>query len=109
VKGSFKTLWCEKHRCPASEYQQRVFGLCLHRHAVLLAPLITRLSPSFFEEVMGFIREAGTARTRDELVTEVNRFYGRNVRDKNWFRNTFALRVSAARFLSLSHDVFSAK
>jgi len=104
---SFKSLWCEKRGCPASEFEQQLFWHCLHRHALLLAPLIAHLSPSFFTEDFAFFREVGDTRSRGELINEANRFYGRNLRDRNWLRKTLGIRVSAKRFLHLSVSVFS--
>lgn len=38
---------------------------------------------------------------------ERNFFYGRNLRDRNWLRRCFCLRVSAKRFLKLKGELFT--
>lgn len=65
------------------------------------------LRPGFFREDEGFICDLATARSREEVLTELNRFYGRNVRDRNWLRKLFSLRVSGKRVQRLSRKLFA--
>lgn len=64
------------------------------------------MNPSFFDEDFGLARELSTAVSHGEVLTELNRFYGRNVRDKNWFRKNLSLRISGHRVLRLSRKLF---
>lgn len=106
MKGTFRALWCAKTGCAVEEFEPRVFRLALPFHARLLAPLIRRLSPRFFTEDLWFLREVGDTRSWGELINEINRFHGRNIRDPGTVRRVFGIRISARRFLRLAHGVF---
>jgi hypothetical protein len=106
MKRSFKSLFCEAYDCPAQEFEQRLFRRCVHRPALPLALIISRLRPEFFREDLGFLREVGAATTRSEVVGELNRFYGRNVRDRNWVRTTLGIRVSGKHVLEIYRALF---
>ena len=92
---------------PPNGPERQLFTRCLHRHARPFAPLLALLRPEFFREDEGFICDLATARSREEVLTELNRFYGRNVRDRNWLRKLFSLRVSGKRVQRLSRQLFS--
>lgn len=108
MKGTFKALWCARMGCDLGEFESRVFRLALPLHARLLSPLIRRLRPRFFVEDFWFLREVGDTRSWGELINEINRFHGRNLRDPGWARRVFGIRISARRFLRLAHGVFGA-
>jgi hypothetical protein len=101
VKKSFKTLYCEQHACSEEDYDQHVFRRCLNLHAVPVANMLSQWAPAFFREDFDFVREVGFVTTRGELICELNRFYGRNLRDRNWFRRELGLRISGKRVLRL--------
>jgi hypothetical protein len=103
---NFRYLFCGHFRCTPEQYEKQLFIRCLHRHARPFARLLTRLNPAFFSEDRGFICDLATARSREEVLTELNRFYGRNVRDRNWLRKAFSLRVSGKRVQRLSRKLF---
>ncbi len=103
---SFKTIYCETYRCDPNDYVKRVFSRCLFWHAVPLAPIIARIDPFFFQEDLEFIREIGEVRNSGEFKSELNRFYGRNLRDQNWIRRKLLLRVSAKKLLKLKDLTF---
>jgi hypothetical protein len=105
---NFRALFCECFGCTPQQYEHQLFSHSLHRHAVPFARLLARLSPEFFREDVGFICDLATAHSRSEVLTELNRFYGRNVRDQNWFRKTFLLRVSGKRVQRLARQLFRA-
>jgi hypothetical protein len=98
---TFEVLFCRMKGCPSSEFQRRVFRKTLARHAVPFAGILRRCDPDFFREDMEFIRDVGAAVSRDEVVGELNRFFGRNLRDRNWVRRVFGLRVSGMRLLQI--------
>jgi hypothetical protein len=68
--------------------------------------MLTKLNPGFFYEDAGLIADLASASSHAEVLSELNRFYGRNVRDRNWLRKTFSLRISGKRVLRLSRRVF---
>ena len=45
------------------------------------------------------LRDVASARTTDEVICEINRFFGRNARDKSFIRTGLYLRVSGKRVL----------
>jgi hypothetical protein len=105
---NFKVLFCHKFNCPPQEYENQVFSRCLHRHALPWAGLLRRLNPDFFREDDSFIADLATATSHKEVVMELNRFHGRNVRDRNWLRKKLSLRISGKRVQRLSRRLFRA-
>lgn len=101
MSKSFQALYCSHFGSEASHFEADVFWKCVFRHAWLPARAIHRLCPSFFHEDFGFLRDLATAKCRGEVLTELNRFYGRNVRDRSFFRKRLLLRVSGKRILAL--------
>jgi hypothetical protein len=102
----FKGLVCEEFHCPSEQYEAQLFRRSLHWHAVLVARLLSKFRPGFFFEDSSLIREIASAASHAEVLTELNRFYGRNLRDRNWLRKTFSLRISGKRILRLSRRLF---
>lgn len=98
---TFQILFCRMKGCPPGEFQRRVFRKALNRHAVPFVRVLESLNPDFFREDYEFIRDVGASVSRDEVVGELNRFFGRNLRDRNWLRRVFGLRVSGWRLLRL--------
>ncbi len=106
MSKSFETLFCEHYKCPVDEFEDRIFWTCLYRHAVPVAKLVWRVQPAFFMEDRSFLRDLGPATSRGEVLCELNRFYGRNVRDRNWLRKRLAIRISGKRVLRLYRMLF---
>ena len=105
----FKALFCEFFRCAPEEYEQQIFTRFLHWHARPLTGLLSKLNPRFFSEDWGLIRDLANAVTHSEVLTELNRFYGRNLRERNWVRRRLSLRLSGKRILRLSRALFGAQ
>jgi len=101
VSGSwpqtFKEAYCEKFHCREADYEMEVFRRCLYRHALPLSSFILSRNPKFFQEDFDLIREIGNIDHADTFRSEINFFYGRNLRDKNWVRRIFRIRLSAKR------------
>ena len=106
ARGTFSTRFCQQFECAPAEYEEQLFARCLHRHVRFCATLLSSFDPKFFHEDQGLIRDIATAASHSEVITELNRFYGRNVRDQNWLRKTFSLRISGKRVLRLSRNLF---
>lgn len=102
----FKEAFCERYRCSPEMYERRVFWRSLYRHAVPLAALIYWLKPEFFKEDFDLIRELDRMNNPEIFRSELNFFYGRNMRDRNWIRRTFYIRLSAKRILKLKNELF---
>ena len=102
---SFKESFCRAHSCPEWEYERRAFRLCLYPHTAPFASLLLRLNPEFFREDFEVLREISEVRDIGTLKQELSRFYGRNLRDKNWLRSTFYLRISGKRIIALNERI----
>jgi len=107
---SFREAFCERFNCAPERYERRLFWRCLCRHALPLAVFIRWFDRQFymdvFKEDFEFIREIGSVNSPDVFQVEVDRFYGRNVRDKSWIRGTMSVRVSGKRLLKLKRRLF---
>jgi len=77
-----------------------MFSKTLFRHAILFAWLI-RDKAKFFREDLEMLRDIASARNTPEVISELNRFYGRNRRDKSILRTSFFIRVSGKRVLKI--------
>jgi hypothetical protein len=104
---SFKEGFCQLYCYKPKDYERAVFWRCLYRHSLPLAAVLYSLKPEFFREDFDFIREVGNITSGEMFKAELNFFYGRNVREKNWLRRIFAIRVSAKRMLKLKNRIFT--
>lgn len=102
---TFKQAFCQRYSCHPSQFETAVFWRTLYRHALPFALLIHLWNPSFFKEDIDCIRELGDTRSPDLFKVEINFFHGRNLRDKNWIRRSFSIRISAKRLLALKNKV----
>ena len=86
-------------------YEDKVFWRSLHLHSIPLAFLIYLRNPMFFREDFEFLHEIGGVDDPDTFKSELNRFHGRNVRDKSWLRRTFSIRISGKRLIRFKNKV----
>ncbi|MBI4659717.1 MAG: hypothetical protein HY735_12825 [Verrucomicrobia bacterium] len=103
---TFKQAYCEKFHCLEEAYEKEVFWRCLYRHALPFAASIYRKKPEFFREDFDLIREVGNMEDADTFRSEINFYYGRNIRERNWLRRKLCIRLSAKRLMKLKNDVF---
>ena len=104
--NTFRALFCEKFQCASREFPRQLFLSCLHRHARPLAGIVLKMHPGTFREDFSFIADLATASSHAEVRMELDRFRGRNLRDRNWLRKSFSLRISGKRVLKLSRKLF---
>ena len=107
-QSTFRERFCEQFRCDPADFEAEVFWRCLHRHAWLSARILYRRDPTLFKEDFDFIREIGSVRDPLIFKSELNRYHGRNVRERGWVRGTFVIRVSAKRVIDLKNQLFRA-
>ncbi len=105
-RSTFRERFCETYKCAPADFEQAVFWRCLHRHGYFIARWWYRRDPTIFKEDIDFIHEIGGVRDPLVFKTELNRFHGRNVREKGWIRGAFAVRVSAKRVIRLKNRIF---
>ena len=101
MEVEFRQLFSEKWGVDAKEFERRLFRKCLFRHALPIAGLIERVDPDFFKEDYEMLRDVASARTTEEVICELNRFFGRNARDRSFWRPNFYLRISGKRVLQI--------
>lgn len=101
MEVEFRQLFSDKWGVDGAEFERRLFRKCLFRHALPLAGLIEKLDADFFKEDYEMLRDVASARTTEEVICELNRFFGRNARDRSFWRPTFYLRISGKRVLNV--------
>jgi hypothetical protein len=107
MDADFRQLFCEATGCRPADFERRMFSRCLFRHAVAFKWLI-RNKEEFFREDLEMLRDIGSARNTPEVISELNRFYGRNRRDKSILRTQFFVRISGKRVLRVYRDLAAA-
>jgi hypothetical protein len=105
-EATFRDRFCERFNCPPSAYEEAVFWKCIHWHAWLPALILFRRNRALFKEDLEFIHELGGIREPLIFKSELNRFHGRNVRERGWIRGAFHIRVSAKRVINLKNRLF---
>ena len=105
-KSTFRERFCEAYKCAPDEFEEKVFWRCLHRHAWIFAKFLYRSDPKIFKEDIEFIHEIGSVTNPYMFKSELNRYHGRNVRERGWLRGTFVIRVSARRVITLKNRIF---
>ena len=99
MDGDFRQLFSAKWGVGAEQFERKLFYKCLFRHALPFAWLLQKCDKDFFREDFEMLRDVASARNTDEVICEVNRFFGRNARDKSFLRTVLFLRVSGKRVL----------
>ena len=106
-KRAFKILFCERFRCPPSDYEQRVFRKCLYPHARLLAPLIRLLNPNFFTDDFKFVHYLGEATGTREVNAEMLAFQDTNRGKPSFTRTGLRIRVSGRKAAALAQRLLT--
>ena|SRR5688572_16471959 len=98
MEADFRQLFCKAAQCAAADFESRMFKKCLFRHALPFAWLI-RSKQEFFREDLEMLRDVASAHNTSEVISELNRFYGRNKRDNSFLRTHMFFRISGKRVL----------
>lgn len=104
--STFRERFCQVYKCDPGAFEEAVFWKTLHLHAWPVARWFFGRNRQIFNEDLEFIHELGGVRDPLIFKSEVNRFHGRNVREKGWLRGTFHIRVSARRVIKLKNHLF---
>ena len=104
--ATFRERFCDIYKCAPGEFEEKVFWRTLHYHAYIPARWFYRRDPAIFKEDIDFIHEIGGVRDPLIFKSELNRYHGRNVREKGWLRGTFHVRVSGKRMIRLKNKIF---
>ena len=65
------------------------------------------MNPNFFREDFELLQEISEVRDLGTLKQELSRFYGRNLRDKDWVRRTLQIRISGQRVIAFCNKISS--
>lgn len=103
---TFRERFCAVYKCDPKNFEVEVFWRCLHRHAWLPARYYYKREPEMFKEDLDFIHEIGSVRDPHIFKSEVNRYHGRNIREKAFVRGKLGIRVSAKRVINLKNKLF---
>ena len=69
--SDLRSRFCERFKCPPSEYEKRALRKCLYLHARILAPLLRLLNPGCFERDLVFMDYFGKAKNWKEVADEI--------------------------------------
>lgn len=105
MDADFRQLFSERFGCDERQFEGRLFKACLYRHSIPFVALLRRWNPQIFREDYDLVRELASVRSTGEVVSELNRFYGRNARERGFLRTTCYFRISGKRVLRLYRDL----
>ena len=108
MEADFRQLFCEATGCKPADFESRMFSTCLFRHAIPFLWLI-RNKQQFFREDLEMLRDIASAHNTPEVISELNRFYGRNRRDNGFLRTRLFFRVSGKRVLQIYRSLAAAR
>ena len=100
MEADFRALFSQAYGCSPDQFESRMFSKTLFRHAIPFSWLI-RDKSKFFREDLEMLRDIASAHNTPEVISELNRFYGRNRRDNSILRTSFFIRVSGKRVLHI--------
>jgi len=103
---TFRERFCQRYKCAPENFEKAVFFRTVHLYAWPFAKFLFPRDPLIFREDIEFIHEIGGVRDPLIFKSEVNRYHGRNVRERGWLRGTFHIRVSAKRVINLKNRLF---
>jgi hypothetical protein len=106
IKGDLRSVFCERFKCPPSEFEKRAFRKCLYFPAKLTAPLLRWLDPDWFERDLVLIRHLGDAKNWQQVMAELDAFHYREHLQPRYARNVLHLRVSARKANKLAFGLF---
>jgi hypothetical protein len=104
--SQFKVLFCQRFHCDRTEFEERAFRKCLYWHARLLAPVLRRLRPGFFDKDLKFIRYLGAATDWEEAKVDITNFCLVNIGNPALGRRDLRLRVSGRKASRLARELF---
>lgn len=94
---TFREAYCAAHRCSPEQFGWAVFRRCLHRHALLVAPILRLGDPTFFQADFEVITAIGRATSQLELQVLIDEFENRRVVERDLLHATLRIRLSNFR------------
>ncbi len=122
----FKSLFCERFGCSATQYEERAFRKCLYLHARFLAPFIRTIIPNFFREDLKspfirtiipnffredlkFIRYLGDSSGVREAKADLLEYNDLNRGQPRFLRTGLKVRVSGRKATRLVYQLFGTR
>jgi hypothetical protein len=109
ARPDFSALFCERFRCRPSEFEELAFRKCLHRRALLFAPILRKLMPKYFEPDFMLIRYLGQAVGQREAMMELAAFTENNNSRAGFARKHLGIRISTRRTVKLLRQLSEGK
>ena len=106
---TFQETFCARYHCPASEFPERAFRLCLFSHAIPLALVLCRVAPPFFREDRRLIEQLGLDQNMEEVGASLSDFQYVNRARPHWLRTGLKIRLSGRKVRELATTVLEAK
>ena len=103
---SFFTLFCTAFDCLPDDYNEAVLWLCIFPQAVLLARIIWRLIPDYFDYDFEMIQQIKNVTSLEDLQFEINDFYYRHP-PAGFLRRQLHIRLSGERLVTIANDLFN--
>jgi hypothetical protein len=100
---TFEEHYCEARGCHPSEFRNRVFWQCLHRHAVPVAPLILLFNRRYFDLDRELLAEVQKAVRMNEVWEEVRQYFI-SPDHEGWLRRRANIRISARRLINVARE-----
>ena len=88
------------------QFEERAFGACLYWRARILAPLIRKLCPGYFDRDFALIRFLANTPGRRDAMNELAAFQEANNSRGSFARKTLRIRISARKSSQLIGQVF---
>src|ERR1041384_5730148 len=102
---TFRQTYCERFNIAPEAFERAVFWQCLYPHEGLLARVIERLRPGFFDGDLELIRTVGDCTSSADVSVEVGDYRYHQPPTGVW-RRVIRVRVSGQRLLDLSAKCF---
>ncbi len=103
------SLFCQRHRCPPAEFEERAFRILLYRRARLLAPLIRKTLPRCFERDFMLVRYLGKARRQRDALHELAALVEANQARGGVARKILRIRISTRKAGALVGQLFDGR
>lgn len=101
-----RSLFCERYKCPPSEFDKRALRKCLYLHARILAPVLSLLNPSLFERDFVFINYFGKAKNLQDVTAEGEALHYQDGTKPIFARSALRLRISSRKAHKLAAKLF---
>jgi hypothetical protein len=102
----FMSLFCEQQQCAPPEFEERAFRMCLYWRARVVAPVIRKIMPRYFEPDFALIRYLAKCQGRRNALNELAAFTEANGATGGFARRVLRNRISARKASKLITQIF---